>query len=279
MNTFFTVSLRKNSIHVILALLALFIVLLPFGALPLYAQTGAPTQSISGDEVCGQWDGTQIVKRCDMSQVGEIVKRVLTYVVALGLPILVVFVVYRFVLAWFALREGNANAYKEALKKSTNAVLGFLFIIALFGGLLAVFLRYLTVNEQYFKILKMFTEVFVSSAYAQSQATTSQVTTLPNPLGVNSLYDFLMAGLRLIMRFFIYPAVIVAWVWTGLAFVMAQGNPTKLENAKKWLVGVFITTIVIFMVQAFITALSGSVKKILSTSSQVEKRLVVNQEA
>lgn len=72
------------------------------------------------------------------------------------------------------------------------------------------------------------------------------------------------------MRFFIYPALIAMWVWTGFAFVMAQGAPDALNKAKKWLVGAFITSLVIFLLQAFLIAAQGSVQRILpvDTSKQ-----------
>ena len=234
-------------------LLALMIVL--GGSLVVvHAQTAAA--SISGDTLCGSWNGTAIVKRCGLPQIGTMMKSVLKLVIGLGLPLLVVFVVYRFIMAWFALQQGNAGAYKLALKQSGNAIIGFFFVVALFGGLLMVVLKYFGVKDQPLQLLKLFSDAFIPHAYAQT-------TQLPNFIGANNLYDLILSILRLVMMFFVYPALIVIWVWTGFAFVMAQGAPEALNKAKKWLMWAVVTTLVIFLLQAFLTAAKGTVEKVL----------------
>ena len=65
-------------------------------------------KSISGDEICGGTAATA----CSVKYLPIVSKRLLVYIVGLGLPLLIVFIAYRFVTAWFALRQGNANAYK-----------------------------------------------------------------------------------------------------------------------------------------------------------------------
>lgn len=229
-------------------------------------------KSISGDEICGGTAATA----CSVKYLPIVSKRLLVYIVGLGLPLLIVFIAYRFVTAWFALRQGNANAYKEAIQKSMNATLGFFFIVALFGGLLFVMLKYLGVssdgnNPSPLKILEMFknalSEPLIGHAFAQ---TPTQQKYLPNYLpGVTSVYDFILVILRLVMRFFVYPGLIIIWVWTGFGFVAAQGNPGALAKAKQWLLWAFITTLVVFFIQTFLIAVRGTVDKILpgATSS------------
>lgn len=217
--------------------------------------------SIVGD--CGQ---TAADPKCTVKDIGIITKNLLTFLIGLGLPLLVVIVFYRFVKAWFALQQGNANAYKEALNKSWDALLGFFLIVALFGGLMYVLLNYLGIKEGPLKILHMFSDAFILHAYAQSAG--------GNPFnltGANNLYDFILSILRLVMRFFIYPALIVIWVWTGFGFVMAQGNPDGLNKAKKWLLWAFATTFLIFLLQTFLIAAQGTVNKILQgTGTQTQ---------
>ena len=228
------------------------------------------TQAYSGDKVCGQWDpsiknkdGTMgaIKNPCTIKGVADITKNVLTGVISIGLVLLVVFITSRVVIAWFALRQGNASAYKDALQKAGNALLGFMLIVALFGGLLFAMLQYFGVKGEGndinpLQLLKLFSDAFIPHAYAQGQ-------TLPNPIRANSLYDLILDVVRLIMRFFIYPALISIWVWTGFAFVFAQGRPEALTKAKKWLMWAFATTLVIFFLQAFLVAVQGTVQKIL----------------
>ncbi len=258
--------------YLLTLLLTLTFVGLSFGGALAQSASG----SISGDSVCGQWDtaNATITKKCDINSAVSVIKGVLTLIITLGLPLLVVFVAFRFIMAWFALQQGNANAYKEALQKAGNAILGFLLIVALFGGLFLVVLRYFGVkSEDGFDpliLLKLLTEAFIP--YAHAQTLTTQ---LPNPVGANNLYDFILNVLRLVMRFFIYPALIIIWVWTGFAFVAAQGNPEGLSKAKKWLMWAFVSTLVIFMLQAFLVALRGTVEQILPGSRNQSTSQVV----
>lgn len=230
----------------------------------LYAQGNGT--SISGDEICGASSST----KCTLNHLKTITSKVLTFVIGIGLPLTIIFITYRFVMAWFALQQGNANAYKEALAKSRDAAIGFFLIVALAGGLLFALLKFLGVKGSFLESLPFLSDiinVLVPHAYAQATSTvTVAVATCDsafNLLGVCSLYDFILSILRLVMRFFIYPALIVIWVWTGFAFVTAQGNPEGLNKAKKWLMWAFVTTLVIFMLQAFLVAARGTVQKVL----------------
>ena len=248
------------------AILAFLIVTVPLTALIAHA-------SISGDEVCGATAQTE----CQFSNLGTILKNVLTLVIALGLPCMVVFISYRFVKAWFVLQQGNANAYKEALKQAMNSVFAFLFIVIIFGSFITL-LGYLGVKSDLLKIfgkdgLKIFSDVLVTHAYAADASSTAGTADklLPNFFISDSLYDFLMKIFSFVMRFFIYPALVVMWVWTGFAFVFAQGAPDALKKAKQWLVWAFVTTLVIFMVQMFLTAITGTIEKVLPGSTSVIK--------
>ena len=409
--------------HIAPLLLVSVFIFLPFGV--VFAQTGAI--SASGDEICGSSTTTA----CTFEHLKVVSANVFRFIIALGLPLLIVFIAYRFVAAWFSLQQGNANAYKEALAKSRDAFVGFLIIVALAGGVLFVLLRFVGVKGSFLDNVKLLsvTDSFVERAYAQqdapvtapaastgstvislntytlpsvmldvfgvekayaqasysnegrnavlaqspilesncnatnmgvacivsgsadsgkcaerdvgvesmryycrsdragaacptgqtsyvtgngtvclpdaevqrliqaaeeryqnsaagqlnsngSQSTTNTNTQQPsgaatstvstvtcdsafNMLGVCSLYDFILSILRLVMRFFIYPALIVMWVWTGFSFVLAQGNPDGLNKAKKWFMWAVITSFVIFMLQSFLIAARGTVERIL----------------
>jgi preprotein translocase subunit SecG len=244
-------------IRSILVLIIAFFIVAPYTVTYVYAE--GPSTSISGDEVCGATASS----KCTINDLKSITTNVMTYVIGLGFPILVAVILYRFIMAWFALQQGNAGAYKEALKKSLNASLGFLLIVALLGGVMYVMLKYFGVKDGPLQLLKIFSliqDAFIPHAYAQATSSTGY---LPNPLAVNNLYDFILSIVRLIIRFFLYPALIVIWVWTGFGFVAAQGNPEALTKVKKWLLWAFVTTILVFMIQAFLLAAQGTVKRIL----------------
>jgi hypothetical protein len=462
---------RKNIITLILASLFIFTA---FHGGTLHAQS-----SIAGDTVCGGSGATE----CKLSDLKVVSQGIFKLIISIGLPLLVVFIVYRIVMAWYALQQGNANAYKEASKKITEAIIGFIIIVALFGGIFLAMLKYIGASDFTTKLLReissmeliphtyaatsvcappkkgetcyftasktklvgtitdsgsMFdlslfckdpiteltsntdfvnstnywkgstdcaekingtvcdlgptyyntmgicsssyvpaaqtgpaeclgkvdktfckarpswnvlgsagvcnlkgttftcdlaspgdtcfspttqkkgtisdingfcgvvgdpcttssgTQGVYSSTYVcivasqpatvstpattntgatTATAATTQVPTscgfagLPNPLGFCSLYDFILGALNLVMKFFLYPALIAIWVWSGFLYVLAQGAPEKLSKAHKLLIWAFISTLIVFTVQGFLVALRGSVNKILSATPSVE---------
>jgi hypothetical protein len=244
--------------HLLSVILAVFFITITFHGVHEVSAQGVA--SISGDEVCGGLTADGKANPCKVSDLKKIMSGILTTIVTLGLPLSVVFIAYRFVLAWFYLRQGNANAYKEALKKSLQGILGFLIVIGIFGGIFLIVLKFFSVKDGPLQILKIISTAFIPHAYAAEGM-------LPNFLGVDNLYDFILLTLRFAMRFFLYPALLVMWVWSGFAFVAAQGNPEGLKNARTWLTFAVISTLVVFMIQGFLIALQGSVKKILPGAS------------
>jgi hypothetical protein len=225
------------------------------------SQTTSGTPSIAGDEVCGR-DSTTECKLTDLTKMG---KSLLFYFTMLGGAILVLFIALRLVSAWFAYRAGNTNAIKQAGEWAFNAAIGFLIIFAVAGGLFLGGLSYLGTQPWATKLFKLFSDMFVEHAYAATTDTSGQL--LPNALGTNSAYDLLLAGINLGMRFFVYPAIIVMWVWSGFQFVYSQGNPEGLKKARSWLMWAAIITVVAIMLQGFLVALKNTANKILSQRS------------
>lgn len=229
-----------------------------------YAQT-----SISGDVVCGRWDATLnggkggVVNPCGIDSLKIVSQGIFKLVISIGLPLLVVFIIYRILMAWFALQQGNTSAYKEAGKKITEAIIGFIIIVALFGGLFLAVLKYLGASDFTTSLLRLISSIeLIPHAYAQVDQN------LPNPLGATSLYDFILSILNTIMKFFLYPAMIAIWVWSGFSYVLAQGAPEKLKKTHNLILWAFISTLVVFMTQAFLVAIRGTVNNILPGSSQ-----------
>lgn len=220
----------------------------------VYAQGGLTNgRSLSGDEVCGATSGT----RCTLGNAKAIIATTLQYVLALGTVVLGVFIIFRFVMAWKArVIDNNPNELKQATKQVANAIFGFLIIAAVIGGIYVAMLKFLGVDQSF---LRLFTSSFIDTAYAQAGPQL-----LPNPIsGTNSLYDFVLLVVRLFIRWFVYPAIIALWVWTGFSFVLAQGRPEELKKAKSWLLWAVICTVVIFMTESLLFALRGTVNQIL----------------
>ena len=76
-----------------------------------------------------------------------------------------------------------------------------------------------------------------------------------------------MSAVRAAIRFFLYPAVVIMWVWSGFQFVYAQGNPEGLKKARSWLFWAVVTTLVMFTIQGFLMALQASAQKILPSTA------------
>ncbi|MBP6948891.1 MAG: hypothetical protein KBC41_00200 [Candidatus Pacebacteria bacterium] len=360
------------------AVLALFFIVFSFSGNDAHAQ-------ISGDAVCGGekvvWDAshTKIISgACTLQDLVKINKGIFTLIISIGLPLLIVFIIYRFVVAWYSLANGNANAYREALKKVTQAILGFVIIVALAGGIFLAMLKYLGVKDgsgdgfNPLKLLQQISLVPIERAYAapypkdacpngteghrclradssigfcvgpascQPISTSAIVTTicggnfgtgskcksssdsseadgycytsrcikskpdpvsndvilgdedaggsgtqlgdsetptqtgdtqLPNPLFADNLYEFIIDILNTVMMFFLYPALIGVWVYAGLLYVTAQGAPEKLSKAHKLLFWAFVSTLIVFMTQAFLSAVKGSVEKILPGTVSIQ---------
>jgi hypothetical protein len=231
----------------------------PAGTQPLSSSASNGAQSISGDEVCGATAATE----CTPAHLKQVGQRLLFTFTSIGGAVLLVLIAIRIMRSWYAYRAGNANAIKEAGQQAFNAVIGFFIVFAIMGGLYLAFLSYLGTQPWATQLFKLFSQAFIPHAYAAGE-TTDQL--LPNAYGSNSLYDLLISGANLIMRFFVYPAIIAAWVWSGFQFVYARGNPEGLSKAKFWIFWAFIFTVVIFMLQGFLLAFRNSANSILGST-------------
>lgn len=193
---------------------------------------------------------------CTVDNFVTIVKGAVVLLLMICLPILVVYVVYRFVIAWYQVANGNSSAYRDAVKKAGNAIFGFFMAVLVFGGGLLLLLKIFGASDFTLKLLNLFSEAFIPHAYAAGS-------TLPLPTTFTNLFDFILAVLRVVMRFFIYPALIGMWVWTGFSFVYAQGRPEALAKAKKLLFWATLSTFIVFITQGAITAMKGTAEEIV----------------
>lgn len=235
--------------HYLLSLLlASFLIIFSFHG--VHAQGSA---SISGDELCGATAAT----KCSFTDIKTIVSRLLVTFFSVGGLVLVVFAGLRLVQAEIAVREGNAGARMVALKNIWNGLLGLLIIIGVVAGLLITALQLLGANSWVTGLFRLISDALVPHAYAADERL------LPNPLGAYNLFDLIAAVMNLIIRFFIYPAIVVLWVWSGFQFVYARGNPDGLKKAKSWLLWSFLITVIMFTLQGFTLALRNTMTKIV----------------
>lgn len=208
-------------------------------------------KSYSGNDVCGK----DVSSACTLQDAKGIINNVITgLVLPLVFAFLTLFIMLRIVLAYKAYVEGNASAWKEARTKIANGLLGLLIITLVFGGFFATLLSVLGVQPWVLKLLQILSQGLVPHAYAQEV-----VMSTGNPVQATSLYDFLLLFVRLTIRWFIYPAVIGMWVWSGFSFVLAQGRPEAITKAKKFLGWAVACTILILVTEGFLFAIRNTI--------------------
>lgn len=82
-----------------------------------------------------------------------------------------------------------------------------------------------------------------------------------NPIAAGNLYDLLVAILNSII-YIVFPIIVMMIIYTGFLFVSAQGNPSKLEEARRALLWTIIGAIVILGSKALALAIQATVKNI-----------------
>lgn len=214
---------------------------------------------MSGNALCGSTATTT----CKLTDLKALIKGVGYLIIGIGLPLIIVLSSVRILIAWKSAAEGNANAYKEAVKKIWNSLVGVFIIVLLLSGGLAMLFSFVSASDAFSKLFNLSIEAFVPHVYAQE---------LPSPFTKDvTLMTFLLDIFRLVMRFFVYPLLIAFWAWTGFAFVLAQGKPEMLSKAKTLLIRITISTVVIVMLQIFLIAVQGTVEQILPGSTKAIK--------
>ena len=111
-------------------------------------------------------------------------------------------------------------------------------------------------------IISLLATVFFLLCVHGVSAAGTTTTFLPNPLKINNGYDLFIALIRVVIRWFVYPGIIAAWLFSGFSFVLAQGNPDKLIKARRWTMWAAIITATIFMTEGFLLAIRGTIIQI-----------------
>lgn len=82
-----------------------------------------------------------------------------------------------------------------------------------------------------------------------------------NPLGNTTLEGFLLKILA-IVTYILFPIIVLLVVYTGFLFVTAQGNPTKLQEARKALGWTVVGAVVVLSAQGIALAVKATVADI-----------------
>lgn len=87
-----------------------------------------------------------------------------------------------------------------------------------------------------------------------------------NPLGDITLFDFLLKILNAVV-FILFPVVVLMIVYTGFLFVVAQGNESKITQARTALFWTVIGVLVLLGSKALSIAICETVKSIDGTTT------------
>lgn len=88
---------------------------------------------------------------------------------------------------------------------------------------------------------------------------------LTNPIAEQSLYCFLHDILGAFILI-VFPVVVLMLVYSGFLLVTAQGNPTKIQEARMWFFWVVVGGLIILGAQALTWAIEATVNDILEQS-------------
>lgn len=89
-------------------------------------------------------------------------------------------------------------------------------------------------------------------------------TTIKNPLGVNSVADFIARALQA-MVLLALPVVALFFVIAGFMFISARGNTHKLQEARENFVYVIIGGLLIIGAWVIATMIGGTVTQVLGS--------------
>mgnify|MGYP001560265415 CR=1 FL=1 len=87
---------------------------------------------------------------------------------------------------------------------------------------------------------------------------------LQNPLGVNSLTEFLVRVLRLVSAI-AFPVLVLFLVYVGFLFVQAEGNADKLKTVRSYFFWAVVGGLLVLGAQALAYAIDETVKAIGGT--------------
>lgn len=86
---------------------------------------------------------------------------------------------------------------------------------------------------------------------------------LDNPLKVDTINEAITFFVNTLIKIAI-PVIVIFFIWAGLKFVLARGNPTKIEEAKNMFWYTVIGTLLILGAYTITNAIVGTINTIVS---------------
>lgn len=175
-----------------------------------------------------------------------------------------VFVVAMIVYTGFKLMTGK-NKAAELTDSKERAWKVFTGMVIFFGGmgLTLMVLRSIGINEEFLKMFNFFFPTALLDAFS-THAYAADANLLPNPLNLDNPLDFFARLLHLIIKWFVFPFIILSWLYSGFLYVKAQGNPTEIKDAHMWLLYTFSGTVIIMLAETLFAVLRGTITSIIS---------------
>ena len=93
--------------------------------------------------------------------------------------------------------------------------------------------------------------ILACTRFAHAQAIT-------NPIAAPDLWSFLSSIVSAVV-YILFPILVLMLVYTGYLFVVAQGNPAKLQEAKKSFVWTLVGGFVVLGAQALSMAIKATI--------------------
>ena len=84
---------------------------------------------------------------------------------------------------------------------------------------------------------------------------------LMNPLGFDTLYEFLIAILEVVIAI-AFPALVLFFVWIGFRFVTAEGDPEKLKKIRELFLWALVGALLVLGARVLAEAIRLTVKEL-----------------
>jgi hypothetical protein len=91
-----------------------------------------------------------------------------------------------------------------------------------------------------------------------------------NPLKVSTIQEAVRFFINTLLKIAI-PFIVVFFIWSGLNFILAQGNKDKVQKAKNMFLNTIIGSLLILGAWAITNAIVGTVNSIANTDTTISK--------
>ena len=212
---------------------------------------------------CGRTGSAATDNACSPKQAAQLLKnlfQVVMYLIIIALVLTVVFSAIGYV--FYGKSPEFLNKRKKYIKNSLEAILyiGVLFIV-LFGLLSA-----LGFNAQLLDFLK---QLFAFNDFSLIPHALAQQNVPVIPTTGNNYINFfpgqtiisiILLTVKFLVNYIAGPILVIAVIGSGFMFVRAQGNPTKLGEAKAFAMRVLIAIVIVAAAQMFIAIVLNTIK-------------------